>query len=286
MCGYRVFEMWLVRLRKWTLNFVLFANLILNLSGHTWLTAAVLHKVQLWAWCWPACDAPRGLSRLLLPWMGSSGNVIKPTWDHCFPCHCPVTQLCLTLCDPMDCNTPGFPVLHHLLELAQIHVHWVGDAIQPSHPLSTPSPPALNLSQHQDLFQGVGLSVGRYKKAAEPKSWCSEKSHDGQSCLHPKLFCFLLLLTSRGMVPTHHTSPDRHRRYPYPERNGLMPSVLGKILCTCIIPLLRRYILIIDNKEIQKNDKEKNQINYITFWCISLWYALKSFCCYCWFADV
>ena len=63
-----------------------------------------------------------------------------------------VAQLCLTLCDPMDCSTPGFPVLHQLLELAQIHVHQVGDAIQPSHPLLSSSPPALNLSQHQDLF--------------------------------------------------------------------------------------------------------------------------------------
>ena len=53
---------------------------------------------------------------------------------------------------PMDCSMPGFPVLHHFLELAQTRVHWVGDAIQPSHPLSFPSPPAFNLSQHQDLF--------------------------------------------------------------------------------------------------------------------------------------
>ena len=50
-------------------------------------------------------------------------------------CCCSVTQSCLTLCDPMDWSTPGFPVLHHLLELAQTHVHWVSDAIQPSHPL-------------------------------------------------------------------------------------------------------------------------------------------------------
>ena len=57
----------------------------------------------------------------------------------------------------MDCSMPGFPVLHHLLEFAQIHVHWVSDAIQPSHPLLPPSPHALNLSQHQDLFQWVGL---------------------------------------------------------------------------------------------------------------------------------
>ena len=56
------------------------------------------------------------------------------------------------LCDPMDCSTPGFPVLHHLLELAQTHVHWVGDAIQPSHPLSSPSLPAFNLFQNQGKF--------------------------------------------------------------------------------------------------------------------------------------
>ena len=63
-----------------------------------------------------------------------------------------VAQLCLTLCNPMDCSTPGFPVLHHLPELAQTHVHGVSDAIQPSHPLLSPSSPAFNLSQHQGLF--------------------------------------------------------------------------------------------------------------------------------------
>ena len=60
-----------------------------------------------------------------------------------------------TLCDPMDCSMPGFPVLHQLPELAQTHVCRVSDVIQPSHPLSSPSPPAFNLSQHQGLFQGV-----------------------------------------------------------------------------------------------------------------------------------
>ena len=63
-----------------------------------------------------------------------------------------VAQLCPTLCDPVDGSTPGFPV-HQLLELAQTHVRWVGDAIQPSHPLLPSSPPAFNLSQHQGLFQ-------------------------------------------------------------------------------------------------------------------------------------
>ena len=59
------------------------------------------------------------------------------------------------LCDPMDCSTPGLPVHHQLPEFTQTHVHWVSDAIQPSHPLSTPSSPALNLSQHQGLFKWV-----------------------------------------------------------------------------------------------------------------------------------
>jgi len=69
-----------------------------------------------------------------------------------------MTQSCPTLSNPMDCSTPGFPVYHQLLELAQTHVHQVDDAIQPSHPLSSPSPPAFNLPQHQGLFQGVSSS--------------------------------------------------------------------------------------------------------------------------------
>ena len=71
-----------------------------------------------------------------------------PWWSHCYS----VAKSCLTLFDPMDCSTIGFPVLHHLPEFAQTHVHQVGDAIQPSHPPSSPSP-ADNLSQHQGLFQ-------------------------------------------------------------------------------------------------------------------------------------
>ena len=66
-----------------------------------------------------------------------------------------VAQSCPTLCDPTGCSSPGFPVHHQLPELVQTHIHWVGDAIQPSHPLSSPSPPAFNLSQHQGLFQWV-----------------------------------------------------------------------------------------------------------------------------------
>ena len=72
---------------------------------------------------------------------------------HCYCCS--VTKSCLTLCDPMNCSTRSFPVLHHLPECAQTHAHWVNDAVQPSHLLSSPSPPALNLCQHQGLFQWV-----------------------------------------------------------------------------------------------------------------------------------
>ena len=64
-----------------------------------------------------------------------------------------VTQSCPTLCDPMNCSMPGLPVHHQLPEFTQTHAHRVRDAIQPSHPLSSPSPPAPNPSQHQSLFQ-------------------------------------------------------------------------------------------------------------------------------------
>ena len=69
-----------------------------------------------------------------------------------------VAQSCLTLCDPMDCSTPGFPVHHQLPELVQTHVHRVSDAFQPSYPQLSPFPPVFNLSQHQGLFQSVSSS--------------------------------------------------------------------------------------------------------------------------------
>ena len=76
-------------------------------------------------------------------------------------CCCSVAQSCPILWDPMDCSIPGFLVHHHLPEIAQTHVHWVGDAIQPSHPLSSPSLPTFKLSQHQGLFKLVGSSGGQ-----------------------------------------------------------------------------------------------------------------------------
>ena len=72
-----------------------------------------------------------------------------------------VAKSCLTLCSSMDCSTPGFPVHHQLPELTETHVHWISDVIQPSHPLSSHSPPAFNLSQHPGLFQWVSSSGGQ-----------------------------------------------------------------------------------------------------------------------------
>ena len=73
-------------------------------------------------------------------------------------CGCLVVKLCPTHWDPTNCSIPGFPALHCLLEFAQTHVHWLSDAIQPSHPLSPPSPPVFNPSQPQSLFQWVSFS--------------------------------------------------------------------------------------------------------------------------------
>ena len=80
----------------------------------------------------------------------------SPIKSHFLTISCSVLQSCLTLCNPMDCSTPGRPILHHLPEPAQTHAHHVDGAIQPPHPLFPPSLPALNLSQHQCLFLWIG----------------------------------------------------------------------------------------------------------------------------------
>ena len=90
-----------------------------------------------------------------------------------------VAQSCPTLHDPMDLSTPGLPVHHQLLEFTQTHVHWVGDAIQQSCPLSSRSPPALNLSQHQGLFKWVSslhqvAKVLRFQLQHQSFQWTSK----------------------------------------------------------------------------------------------------------------
>ena len=101
------------------------------------------------------------LNKLVKFWCWQTSHQIRPDYkSYIFSlnfCCCSVSWSLPTLCDPMGCSMPAFPVLHYLPELAQTHVHWVGDAVQ-SRPLSSPSPPAFNLSQHQGLFQWVSSS--------------------------------------------------------------------------------------------------------------------------------
>ena len=132
---------------------------------------ASLLMYSLWGLPWPKEWEPYLFSRAQLLSLALSLECLENrAWIllHLTNTSCPAqlnsvqllspTLQCPTLCDPMDWGTPGFPVHHQLPELAQTHVHWVGDAIQPSHPLPSPSPPALNLSQHQGLFQWVSSS--------------------------------------------------------------------------------------------------------------------------------
>ena len=90
----------------------------------------------------------------LMPMLSQNARCGWDAWCHSlsFETFSAVAQSCLTVWDPMDCSTPGFPIHHQFLELSPTHVHWVGDGIQPAHPLSSPSPPTFNHSQHQGLF--------------------------------------------------------------------------------------------------------------------------------------
>ena len=106
------------------------------------------------AWRLPGTGEPGGLPSLESHRVrhNSSSSIVSLS---CVSCISSVAQSCPTLCNPMDCSTPGFPVHHQLPEPTQTHVHCVSNAIQPSHPLSSPSLPAFNLSRHQGLFQWV-----------------------------------------------------------------------------------------------------------------------------------
>ena len=117
-----------------------------------------------------------------------------------------VAQLCPTLCNPMDCSIPGLPVHHQLLEFTQTHIHWVGDAIQPSHPLSSPSPPAFNLFSIKVFSNELVLCI-RW-----PKYWSFSFSIS-PSNEHPGLISFRMdwldLLAVQGTLKSllqHHSS--------------------------------------------------------------------------------
>ena len=134
-----------------------------------------------------ACSNSCALSRWCHPTI-SSPIVLFSSCLQSFPASVQA-QSFPTLCDAVDCSTPGFPVLHQLLKLVQIHVHRVGDAIQPSHLLSSPFPPAFNLCQHQGLFQWVSSSHQVAKLLEfQPKycsfSQCQRMSKLPHNCTH------------------------------------------------------------------------------------------------------
>ena len=117
-----------------------------------------------------------------------------------------VTQTCPTLCDPMGCSTPGFPVHHQLPESTLTHVHWVGDAIQPSHPLSSPSPPALNLSQHQGCCNESALRIRWPKYWSFSFTISSSNEYSGIISFRKDWFDLLALQGTLKSLLQHHSS--------------------------------------------------------------------------------
>jgi len=111
------------------------------------------------------------------------------------------------LCNPMNCSTPAFPIHHELPELTQTHVHWVGDAIQPSHPLSSPSP-AFNLSQHQGLFEWVSSSHQVAKVLEFQPSISSSNEYSGLISFRIEWFDLLAVQGTVKSLLQHHSSKE------------------------------------------------------------------------------
>ena len=126
-----------------------------------------------------------------------------------------VAQSDPTLCDPMDCRMPGLPVHHQLLGFTQTHVHWVGDAIQPSHPLSSPFPLAFNLSQHQGLFKWVS-SLHQVAKVLELQ--LQHQSFQG---------IFRTDFLSEGLVGSPYSPRDSQQSSPTPQFKSINSSALS-----------------------------------------------------------
>ena len=124
------------------------------------------------------------------------------TFSYC----CSVTQSCLSLWDPLNCSTVGFPVLHYLLEFAQTHVHWVSDTIQPFHPLSPPSPVALSLTQHQGLFQWLTLCIRWPKYWSFTFSISPSNKYSGLISFRIVWFDLLAVQVTLKSLLQHHSS--------------------------------------------------------------------------------
>ena len=117
-----------------------------------------------------------------------------------------VTQWCPTLCNPIGCSMPGFPVHHQLPELAQTHFHWVSDTIQPSHPLSSPSPPAFNLSERRGLFKWISVCIRWPKYWSFSFSISPTKEHPGLISLRTDWLDLLAVQGTLKSLLQHHSS--------------------------------------------------------------------------------
>ena len=157
---------------------------------------------------------------------------------------------CPILFDPMDCSTPGFLVLHYPLEFAQAHVHWVGDAIQPSHPLLSTSPPAFNLSQHQGFFPNESVLRIRW-----PKYWSfsfSTSPSNEYSGLISSRIDWLDLLAVQGTLKSllqHHSSKAsmlRHSAFFMVHLSHLYMTT-GKSIALTIKSFVRKVISLLLN---------------------------------------
>ena len=128
------------------------------------------------------------------------------TWNFLLVQFSSATQLCPTLCDPMNRSMPGFSVHHQLPELAQTHVHWVSDAVQLSHPLLSPSPPAFNLFQHQGLFQWVSSSHQVVKVLSFSLSISPSNEHPGLISFRMDCLALLGVQGALKYLLQHHSS--------------------------------------------------------------------------------
>ena len=163
-----------------------------------------------------------------------------------------VTQSCPTLCDPMDCSTLGLPVHHQHPESTQTHVHWVGDAIQPLHPLSSPSSPALNLSQHQGLFKWLN-SLHQVAKVLEfqlqhqffqwtPRTDLLQNGLVGSPCIQGTLKSLLQHHTSKPSILQHSAFFTVQLSHPYMTsgkiialtRQTFVDKVMSVLLVCCL----------------------------------------------------
>ena len=175
-----------------------------------------------------------------------------------------VVQSCLIPCNPMDCSTPGFPVLHHLLELAQTHIHWVSDALWPSHPLSSPSPPVLNLSQHPRVFSSELAIHIRW-----PKYWSFSFSigpsneYSGLISFRIDWFDLLALQETLKSLLQHHRLKASNLwqlaffmaqlSYPYMTTEKTLAlaiwTFVGKVMCLAFNTLSRFFITILPSSK-------------------------------------